>query len=123
MIGALRLANYRSFQEYELRGLARVNLLVGPNNCVKTSVLEAVQLLALGGDPLALIESPMRRRESSAEADEEARRSTRYPLRHQFRGHSLALGISLSISSDDGLGRVRIELLGNRPWRRFAGRR
>lgn len=111
MIGALRLENYRSFQEYELRGLARVNLLVGPNNCGKTSVLEAVQLLALGGDPLALIESARRRRESSAEADEEARRSTRYPLRHQFHGHSLAPGTSLSISSDDGLGRVHMGIV------------
>ena len=111
MIGALRLENYRSFQEYELRELARVNLLVGPNNCGKTSVLEAVQLLALGGDPLALIESARRRRESSAEADEEAPRSTRYPLRHQFHGHSLAPGTSLSISSDDGLGRVRMEIV------------
>ena len=41
MIRTLRLENYRSFERYELRDLARVNLLVGPNNCGKTSVLEA----------------------------------------------------------------------------------
>lgn len=111
MIGALRLKNYRSFEEYELRKLARVNLLVGQNNCGKTSILEAVRLLVSGGDPRILIESARRRSESSTEADEEARRAIRYPLYHQFHGHTFGLGTSLSISSDDGLGRVRMEIV------------
>ena len=110
MIRALRMENYRSFEEYELRELAVVNLLVGPNNCGKTSVLEAVQLLVLGGDPRVLMESARRRSESSTEADEGTRRP-RYPLYHQFHGHTFRPGTSLSISSDDGLGRVRIEIV------------
>ena len=39
MIRTLRLENYRGFKEYELRDLARVNLVVGPNDCGKTSIL------------------------------------------------------------------------------------
>ena len=42
MIRTLRLENYRSFKEYEVRDLARVNLWVGRNDCGKTSVLEAI---------------------------------------------------------------------------------
>lgn len=57
MIRTLRLENSRGFKQYELRDLARVNLLVGPNDCGKTSVLEAVELLVSRGDPRALVES------------------------------------------------------------------
>lgn len=46
----LTIENFRSFEKYQLNGLARVNLLVGDNNCGKTSVLEAVCLLASEGD-------------------------------------------------------------------------
>ena len=64
MINTLKLENYRGFEKYELHGLSRVNLLVGPNNCGKTSVLEAVQLLVSQGDPGVLVESAQRRSES-----------------------------------------------------------
>ncbi|MDX1970798.1 MAG: AAA family ATPase, partial [Planctomycetaceae bacterium] len=40
----LTIENYRSFDKYRLDNLARVNLLVGDNNCGKTSVLEAVRI-------------------------------------------------------------------------------
>jgi hypothetical protein len=46
----LTIENYRSFDKYKLDGLARVNLLVGDNNCGKTSVLEAVTLLTCHAD-------------------------------------------------------------------------
>ncbi len=51
----LTIENYRSFAKYKLSNLARVNLLVGDNNCGKTSVLEAVALLASEGDMGALL--------------------------------------------------------------------
>ena len=50
MLTTIELRNYRGFQDYRLSGLSRVNLLVGKNNCGKTSVLEAVHLLASGGN-------------------------------------------------------------------------
>ena len=64
MIRTLRLRSYRGFKAYELRDLASVNLLVGRNNCGKTSILEAVELLASRGDPGVLVESMRRRGES-----------------------------------------------------------
>lgn len=45
----LQIENFRSFDEYRIKDLARVNLLVGDNNCGKTSVLEAAYLLAEEG--------------------------------------------------------------------------
>lgn len=47
----LTIENYRSFEKYKLDGLARVNLLVGDNNCGKTSVLEVGYLLT-SSEPL-----------------------------------------------------------------------
>ncbi len=108
MIRTLRLENYRGFETYELRDLARVNLLVGPNNCGKTSVLEAVELLVSRGDPSILIESARRRREFHV--GEDGRRHTRYPLRHHFHGHEFGLGARLGISSDGGFGWVRMRI-------------
>lgn len=45
----LTIENFRSFEKYQLNGLARVNLLVGDNNCGKTSVLEAVHFVVSRG--------------------------------------------------------------------------
>ena len=113
MIRTLRLKNYRGFVRYELRGLGTVNLLVGPNRCGKTSVLEAVELLVSRGDPRVLIESAGRRGESSA--GEDRRTGAGHPVDHHFRGHGLEPGVSLSVSADDGYGRVRIEVIEGEP--------
>lgn len=43
MLRNLKLEKYRSFDEYELNNLSRVNLLVGKNDCGKTSILEAIR--------------------------------------------------------------------------------
>jgi len=44
---------FRGFEQFELSNLRPVNLLVGKNNCGKTSILEAVDLLLSRGDPIA----------------------------------------------------------------------
>ena len=61
----LTIENFRSFEKYRLSGLARVNLLVGDNNCGKTSVLEAISLLASEGD-LPLLNHLLTLREDTA---------------------------------------------------------
>ena len=111
MIRTLRLENYRSFERYEFRDLARVNLLVGPNNCGKTSALEAVHLLVSRGDPRVLTQSASRRGESAAGIGDDRYRTTQYPIYHQFHGHKIDRGTHFSISSDDGLGRVRMDIV------------
>lgn len=114
MIDTLKLENYRGFKNYQLRELASVNLLVGPNNCGKTSVLEAVQLLVSQGDPGVMVESAQRRSESYAGEDQP--RDIGYPLRwhnplhHHFHGHRLEPGVRLSVSSGDGFGQVQIRI-------------
>lgn len=109
MIRTLRLENYRSFREYELRDLTRVNLLVGRNDCGKTSVLEAVELLASRGDPQVLVESMRRRGEFHVTPD--GRKFPLYPVYHLFHGHGIGPGSRLVISSEDGRGRVRIDVV------------
>lgn len=46
MIERLTIEGYRGFERFEMEGLGRINLLVGRNNSGKTSVLEALWLLA-----------------------------------------------------------------------------
>lgn len=46
-----------------MSGLGRVNLLVGTNNCGKTSILDAIHTLARAGDLRALLQSLVRRGE------------------------------------------------------------
>ena len=111
MIRTLRLENYRSFERYELRDLARVNLLVGPNNCGKTSALEAVHLLVSRGDPRVLTQSASRRSETSTGIGDDKYRITQYPIYHQFHGHKIDRGTHFSISSDDDLGPIRMDIV------------
>lgn len=115
MIHSLTLENYRGFEKYQLRELSMVNLLVGPNNCGKTSVLEAVQLLVSQGDPNVLVQSSQRRSESYAVEDQSPDTPHavyyRYPLHHHFHGHRLEPGVRLSVSSDGGLGQVHIYIV------------
>ncbi|HWO24268.1 MAG TPA: AAA family ATPase [Kofleriaceae bacterium] len=48
----LEVTRYRGLRDLSLRGLGRVNLLVGRNNSGKTSVLEAISLAANPLDPM-----------------------------------------------------------------------
>ena len=111
MMRTLKLENYRGFEEYELRALANVNLLVGPNNCGKTSILEAVQFLVSGGNPSVLISNSRRRREFSNGTSGVRSKGTFYPLRHHFHGHRFNLGTSLAISSDSKGERVLMQIV------------
>jgi AAA15 family ATPase/GTPase len=52
----LTIQNYRSFKNFHIEHLARVNLIVGMNNSGKTSLLEAAYLLVNQNSPLSLYE-------------------------------------------------------------------
>ncbi len=109
MIRALRLENYRSFEDYELRNLTNVNLLVGPNNCGKTSALEAVQLLVEGENPRGMVYVLGRRRESFGRTGTGSFEARHFPIRHLFHGHTITPGRCLEISSggDDKFIRMK----------------
>ena len=51
MLKSLRIRNYRVFKDLKVDGLHRINLIGGRNNSGKTSFLEAVFMLAAGGNP------------------------------------------------------------------------
>ena len=78
MLTSLKLTGYRRFESYRLDGLTRVNLLVGRNNCGKTSILEAVDLVVAQGDPSVLRNAATRRR--MPRRDEASTASTKYPV-------------------------------------------
>ncbi len=98
MIRSVHIEGYRGLSEFEMRKLGRVNLLVGKNNCGKTSVLEALYFLCSSGDPYALWQLCSRRGERFIDE-----RELRYggereiDVSHLFTGHELIPGQKISI--------------------------
>lgn len=94
MLETLAICGFRGFESYRLGNLTRVNLLVGKNNCGKTSVLEAIELLACGGHPSAFLRANARRRGAGL-----GLASSEVP--HMFFGHECVPGASFELSSGD----------------------
>lgn len=107
MLHTLALKGFRGFGSYRLSGLTRVNLLVGKNNCGKTSVLEAIELLASEGNPRVLYDSLRRRGERGT------RRMPRpvMDVAHVFHGHACSPGVSFELSSDNGKRTLKVKIL------------
>ena len=104
MLQTLAIRGYRGFESYRLVDLARVNLVVGKNNCGKTSVLEAIELLISGGHPSVFLSSLARRggaglREFSSDVS------------HIFFGHKCVPGASFNLSSDDTKRTLSVKIL------------
>ncbi len=104
MLTSLEMNQYRGFSDYRVAGLSRVNLLVGRNNCGKTSILEAIHLLASGSAPEVFAQIAERRGELIAS------RSDRHGYRvettlaptvaHFFHGHDFSQSSSFTILSN-----------------------
>ena len=75
MYSSIRIKGYRGLDSLRMQGLGRVNLLVGTNNCGKTSILECIELLRSAGDLTVLSAIAGRRGEWAHAIDEDARRS------------------------------------------------
>ena len=63
MYSSIHIRGYRGLGSFRMRGLGRVNLLVGANNCGKTSILECIELLRSTGHPNILSSILQRRGE------------------------------------------------------------
>jgi predicted ATP-dependent endonuclease of OLD family len=88
MFNQLKIQNYRCFQDFSIKDLARLNLIVGPNNSGKTSLLEAVYLLVEGEEGLLPL---LYNRGEFVESTEESssghiNRVIKYQISHIFRG-------------------------------------
>ena len=84
MISNLTITGFRAFHELRVDPLTRVNLFVGKNNAGKTSILEAVELLTLGG--FEAIRRILERRDERIFTD----RSVEPDPSHLFYGRSLS---------------------------------
>ncbi|GEO81185.1 AAA family ATPase [Pararhodospirillum oryzae] len=76
---SLEVKGFRPFQHLELTDLARVNLVVGKNSVGKTSLLEALALLATEGSPRQIRDLLHDRREISIDRTSETE-DDRLPL-------------------------------------------
>jgi hypothetical protein len=103
MLRTLRITNFRGLREFAMSGLGRVNLLVGTNNCGKTSVLEAIHMLSAPGSAAPLWLAQLRRGElvnSTTEAQ--------IDVAHLVHGHKLAEGRGFQIAGDGTTGRQEL---------------
>lgn len=82
-----------------MEGLGRINLLVGANNSGKTSVLEALYLLASRADPQALSQILWRRGELAPVSRDD--RSVQADLSHLFFGHECDLDSRFELSANN----------------------
>jgi hypothetical protein len=108
MLKTVHIRNYRGFEEYSLKGLQRVNLLVGKNNAGKTALLESVHLLATGGDVGVFYEIANRRGEVTPGGTSD---TGRLDLSHFFYGHTVSEGSSFSVHSDNGLPKLDVKVV------------
>jgi hypothetical protein len=106
MISSIQIAGYRGLEHLEMSGLGRVNLLVGTNNSGKTSVLEAIEILASKGDPISMWQILWRRGERIATTMPVAAdpgRGQRVHIEadacHLFTGHDMRPGTKFSITA------------------------
>ena len=102
MLRDLSIHNYRSFQEFKVDGLARVNLIVGSNNSGKTSLLEAIYLLVNQNNPQALIDLLNNRGEIIPKFAQLSPTiiGYRYQIKHIFYNHQLNYNQNIKLSSE-----------------------
>ncbi len=101
-VRGLVLKNFRRFDDYSLPNLSRVTLLVGGNNCGKTSVLEAVEFAVMRGTPGALIRAAKRRSQGSGapvliDGSDPNTRARGFNVSQWFHGHEMAEGSEFSV--------------------------
>jgi hypothetical protein len=97
MISSIRIEGFRGFKQFEMSGLGQINLLVGKNNCGKTSILEALYLLTTKGDLSSLGQLLWRRGERSAEIN--PRGQPDLDVTHLFTGHEIHVGSTFTLTA------------------------
>lgn len=112
MLRDLRISGFRGFREFAMSGLGRVNLLVGTNNCGKTSVLEAIHMLSTPGNVVPLWLAQTRRGEFV-----ETTREVEIDIAHVMHGHMLAEGTGFQIIGDgpSGMRELAVALVTREP--------
>lgn len=103
MFTHLQLNGYRGFESYAFNDLARVNLIVGKNNCGKTSALEAVNLLTANGSLQVLAQFAGQRRQRYFWFAERPYRDVEVlDIAPVFFGYRIKPGAELALQSNQG---------------------
>ncbi len=104
MIKSAKISGFRGLKEFDLNGLGRINLLVGKNNSGKSSVLEALYILATAGNPVSLWNTLTNRGEQFA-VDNNVNRAVQPELdiSHLFNGHELKIGSFFSVKTKNNV--------------------
>ena len=102
MLNDLRIKNFRMLEDLHIAKLGRVNLIVGKNNCGKSTVLEALRLYACRFHPTVLQdifqvygESPFRRMAGKDETYNWAALKNLFPQRKLPETEEQESGLSL----------------------------
>ncbi|MEZ6059851.1 MAG: AAA family ATPase [Planctomycetaceae bacterium] len=85
MYSSINISGYRSLSRLTIEPLGRINLLVGENNSGKTSILEAIHLLADGARG-SLLDVALRRGECLVAEDNGNGRPYLQDIRQVFSG-------------------------------------
>ena len=120
LYSSIEIRGYRGLREFALRGLGRVNLLVGTNNCGKTSVLECIELLNSAEKNTYLYSSILGRRGEWIERREPGFRNS-IDIRHLFSERDLGREIrvdALTAADADHASQHRSICIGVQPSKR-----
>jgi hypothetical protein len=114
-IEILTIERFRAFKHFRIEGLGRVNLITGRNNTGKSSVLEALRLLASEASPSIILNILLSREEYTGEGTEYSRTSDTelgFPLSGLFHGfpQSFAKQEPIVISSNSGEHASRLKM-------------
>ncbi len=108
MLSKVDITGYRGFRHYQMKGLSRVNLLVGRNNSGKTALLEGLHFLTSGGDPSVLGEIAERRGEIAFSRPEP---TVQVDITHFFHGHTIIPDAVFSFVGDNGYLPVHVKTI------------
>ena len=109
MLKSLVINNFRGHCKLKLSGLQSVNLLVGMNNSGKTSVLEAIELLASRGSFESIWQMASRRGERIV-VQEPGTRYSESDLSQLFNGRQIELGSTITVLANTENGEESIKL-------------
>ena len=96
MIDDVNIKGFRGLQDFSMKNLGRINLLVGTNNSGKSSILEALELMSSRGS-LRSIWSATSRRGERLWFEDDSRRYSEGDVSHLFYGHGFEVGSKIEI--------------------------